>query len=73
MRPDWESGNSPFYLHPEIIDEVVKYVYIPKNIAEGVRQFAKQQAAEKAKAERNAKKVAKLAIKQLEKVGYRTQ
>ena len=56
MRPDWEAGNSPFFLHPEIIDEVVKYVYIPKDIAEGVRRFAKQKAAEKAKAERNAKK-----------------
>lgn len=29
MRPGWETGNSPFFLHPEIIDEVVKYVYIP--------------------------------------------
>ncbi len=51
MRPDWEAGNSPFFLHPEVIDEVVKYAYIPKDIAEGVRQFAKQKAAEKAKAE----------------------
>ncbi|KAB2906562.1 MAG: hypothetical protein F9K35_00925 [Burkholderiaceae bacterium] len=22
MRPDWEAGNSPFFLYPEIIDEV---------------------------------------------------
>lgn len=54
MRPDWEAGNSPFFLHPEIIDEVVKYVYIPKDIAEGVRQFAEQKAAEREKAERDA-------------------
>lgn len=67
MRSDWESGNSPFFLHPEIIDEVVKYVYIPKDIAEGVRQFAKQQAAEKAKAERDAGKAAKLAAKKSRK------
>jgi hypothetical protein len=40
--------SSPFFLHPEIIDEVIKYVHIPKDIAEGVRQFAKQRAAEKA-------------------------
>lgn len=65
MRPEWESGNSPFFLHPEIIDEVGKYVYIPKDIAEGVRQFAKQQAAEKAKANQDAKKAAKLAAKKL--------
>lgn len=69
MRQDWEAGNSPFFLHPEIIDEVVKYVYIPKEIAEGVRQFAKQKAAEKAKEERDAKKAAKLAAKQSGKVG----
>lgn len=56
LRPDWEAGNSPFFLYPEIIDEVVKYVYIPKDIAEGVRQFAKQKAAEKAKAQGDAKK-----------------
>lgn len=64
MRPDWEAGNSPFFLHPEIIDEVVKYVHIPKDIAEGVRRFAKQKAAEMAKAERDAKKAAKLTATQ---------
>ena len=69
MRPDWEAGNSPFFLHPEIIDEVVKYVYIPKEIAEGVRQFAKQKAAEKTKAEQDAKKAAKAAAKQSGKTG----
>jgi HEPN domain-containing protein len=59
LRSNWEAGNSPFFLHPEIIDEVNKYVYIPKDIAEGVRQFARQKAAEKLKAERDAKKAAK--------------
>lgn len=69
MRPDWEAGNSPFFLHPEIIDEVIKYVYIPSEIADGVRQFAKQKATEKAKAERDAKKAAKPAAKQSGKKG----
>ena len=64
MRSDWEAGNSPFFLYPEIIDEVIKYVNIPKDIAEGVRQFAKQEAAEKAKAEQEANKAAKPAVKQ---------
>ncbi|WP_422954296.1 HEPN domain-containing protein [Undibacterium sp. TC4M20W] len=64
MRPSWESGNSPFFLNPEIIDEVLKYVYIPKAIAEGVRQFAIQKAAEKAKEERDAKKSATAAARQ---------
>lgn len=69
MRPDWEAGNSPFFLHPEIIDEVIKYVYIPENFAEGVRQFAKRKAAEEAKAERDAKRAALLAAKQSGKTG----
>jgi hypothetical protein len=69
MRPDWEAGNSPFFLHPEIIDEVLKYVFIPKDIAAGVRQFAKQKAAEEAKAERDAKKAAKSAANQAGKIG----
>jgi HEPN domain-containing protein len=69
MQSSWESGNSPFFLHPEIIDEVLKYVYIPKDIAEGVRQFAKQKAVEETKAERDAKKAAKAAAKQSGKTG----
>lgn len=64
MRPDWEAGNSPFFLNHEIIDEVLKYVNIPGHIAKGVRQFAKQKAAEKAEAEQEAKSAAKLAAKQ---------
>ena len=50
MRPEWESGNSPFFLHPEVIDEVVKYVFVPDRIADGVRIFAAQKAAEAAAA-----------------------
>jgi hypothetical protein len=48
IRSDWEAGNSPFFLHPEIIDEVIKYVIIKRNRAEGVRQFAKRKAAQEA-------------------------
>lgn len=66
MRPDWEAGNSPFFLHPEIIDEVVKYVHIPKDIAEGARQFAKQKEVEKEKAEQDAEKAAKPAAQESE-------
>lgn len=61
MQSNSESGNSPFFLHPEIIDEVLKYVFIPKRIADGVREFAKKKGAEKAKAEREARKAAKAA------------
>lgn len=58
MSGNWEAGNSPFFLYPDIIDEVIKYVYIPKGVVEGVRQFAKQKAAEDAKTKQNAKKKA---------------
>lgn len=56
IRRDWEAGNSPFFLHPEIIDEVVKYVYIPKRIADGVCHYAQQKEIARLKAERTAKK-----------------
>lgn len=69
MHSRWESGNSPFFLHPEIIDEVLKYVFIPKSIADGVRQYAKEKAAEEAKVERDAIKAAKVAAKQAGKAG----
>jgi len=52
LSPDREAGNSPFFLYPEIIDEVVKYVYIPKSIAAGVREFAKLKAEEDARERR---------------------
>ncbi|MNR59890.1 hypothetical protein D3C85_1812450 [compost metagenome] len=64
MRADWEAGNSSFFLYPEIIEEVVKYVYIPRDVAHAVRQLAKQNSAEKAKSEQDAKKTAKPAVKQ---------
>ena len=69
MQSSWESGNSPFFLHPEIIDEVLKYVYMPKNIVEGVRLFAKQKAVEEVKAKRDAKKAAKAVAKWFGKTG----
>ena len=69
MRPDWEAGNSPSFLHPEIIEEVAKYVTIPKDFVESARQFVKQKAAEKANAEQDARKAAKLAVKQLRNTG----
>lgn len=61
LRPDWEAGNSPLFLHPEIIDEVLKYVFIPKNIADGAREFARQKSAEKETKARVGKKAARSA------------
>ena len=51
MVSTWESGNSPFFMHPEIIEEVIKYVHIPERIVEGVRQLALQREDERNKAE----------------------
>ena len=31
------SGNSPLSLHPEILDEVLKYVFLPKDVVEAYR------------------------------------
>ena len=58
LSPDHEVGNSPFFLYPEIIDEVVKYVYVPKDIAQGARNLAKVKAAETAKEQRKANQLA---------------
>lgn len=44
MKADWEAGNSPLVLHPEILDEVEKYVKIPNDIAQAVRQIARKKA-----------------------------
>lgn len=42
MVPDWEFGNSHFFLYPECIDEVEKLVTLPKGLADKVREFASQ-------------------------------
>ena len=65
IQPDWEAGNSPLFLHPEIIDELINYVNIPRDVAEGVRQFAKGKAAQDGKSERDAKIAHQLEAKHL--------
>jgi hypothetical protein len=39
-----EAGNSPLYLHPEILDEVLEYVYIPDRVVKGWRLELTQRA-----------------------------
>jgi len=34
------SGNSPLSLHPELLDEVLKYVYLPKDVIMAYRNTA---------------------------------
>lgn len=36
-----KAANSPLYLHPEILDDVLKYVFLPKDLIDGYRSFAK--------------------------------
>lgn len=38
------SANSPLSLHPEILDEVVKYVFVPHGVLNAYREELKQQA-----------------------------
>ena len=41
-----EAGNSPLYMHPEILEEVLKYVYLPNRIINQWREeLAKRQSA----------------------------
>ena len=35
MRPVMHAENSPFFLFPEIIDEVSKFVFVPKEVRDG--------------------------------------
>jgi len=37
LRGWMKSSNAPLYLHPEILDEVLKYVYLPKDIVNAYR------------------------------------
>ena len=37
------SVNAPLYLHPEIIDEVLKFVFLPKEVANAYKDLAKKQ------------------------------
>lgn len=34
-----EAGNSPLYLHPEIVDEVAKYIYLPADVKSAYREL----------------------------------
>lgn len=44
LRPDWEVGNAPLWLNPQMIDEVTKYSYLPTKLADAYRRLAKEKA-----------------------------
>lgn len=37
LRKWFQTHNAPLFLHPEILDEVLKYVFLPKNVVAGYR------------------------------------
>lgn len=41
-RPRTSGGNSPLSLHPEILDEVLKYVFLPKDVISAYRKTANE-------------------------------
>src|ERR1700756_2800915 len=43
-RNDWmKAENAPLYLHPELIDEILKYVHLPKELVKAYRALAGDQ------------------------------
>jgi hypothetical protein len=36
-----KAENAPLYLYPEILEEILKYVYVPKEIANAYRAHVK--------------------------------
>ena len=42
MTGGFLSTNSPLFLHPHILDEVLKYVHLPKDVQEAYRQLRSQ-------------------------------
>lgn len=36
--------NSPLYLHPEILEEILKFVFLPKEVADAYRKVAKKKS-----------------------------
>ncbi len=40
-----EAGNSPLYLHPEIVDEVARYIYLPEKVKAAYRELHTQRLA----------------------------
>lgn len=44
LRSQMSAANAPLLLHPEIVDDVTRYVKVPKDIAAAYRELARQKA-----------------------------
>ncbi|MBI5083806.1 MAG: hypothetical protein HZB13_04315 [Acidobacteria bacterium] len=42
LRKWFQAQNAPLYLNPQILEEVMKYVFLPKELVEGYRRHTKQ-------------------------------
>lgn len=42
LKKWFQAHNAPLYLNPQILDEILKYVYLPKDLVEGYRQHTRQ-------------------------------
>jgi hypothetical protein len=47
VRGGLRSLNAPLFNWPELLDEVLQYVYLPKDVARAYREHAKEEAAKK--------------------------
>jgi len=43
----FKARNAPLFLHPEILDEVLKYVYLPKDVQDAYRSIQKEKAKDR--------------------------
>jgi hypothetical protein len=42
LRKWFQAHNAPVYLNPQILEEVLKYVFLPKDLSEGYRRHTMQ-------------------------------
>jgi hypothetical protein len=49
QRHNLNAANSPLYLYPDMLEELLKYVHIPKDLRNGYREHMKQIAADPSK------------------------
>ncbi len=42
LRKWFQAHNAPLYLNPQILEEILKYVFLPKDLVEGYRRHTRQ-------------------------------
>ena len=49
LRHNLQAANAPLYLYPDMLEELLKYVYIPKDLRNGYREHLRQIVADPSK------------------------